>query len=331
MLLVADIGGTKTDLAVCSTAAGPRAPVTQATLLSADYDDLETLLRPFLQQAGLPVSSACLAIAGPVFGRRASVTNLPWTIDADQLLHALDLHSVHLLNDLEAVAYALPILEEEDLCTLSVGDKEPCGSIAVIAPGTGLGEAFLTWEGIRYRAHASEGGHADFAPTDARQVGLLNHLLSTWDHVSYERVCSGIGLPNIYDYLRDSQAAHEPEWLARELAGATDRTPTIVRAALDEQDPCLLCRLALDTFVAILGAEAGNLALKVLATGGVYLGGGIPPRILPALRDEDRFLRAFRNKGRFSNLLTRIPVHVIVNPQAALLGAARYALDIAGE
>jgi glucokinase len=155
-------------------------------------------------------------------------------------------------------------------------------------------------------------------------------MLERWDHVSYERVCSGIGLPSIYDYLRDSQTTHEPEWLATKLAGATDRTPVIVQTALHGKTQCQLCELTLEMFVTILGAEAGNLALKVLATGGVYLGGGIPPRILPALKD-DRFLRAFRHKGRFSALLSRIPVHVILNPQAALLGAAQYGLEIAAD
>ena len=327
MLLVADIGGTKTDLAIYSPADGPRSPRVEATLASAKYANLETLLRHFLTQADLPVERACLGIAGPVVGGRATVTNLPWEIDASQLKQTFNLRSVHLLNDLESTAYALPILEQEDLYTLNVGEKESRGSIAVIAPGTGLGEAFLTWEATGYRAHASEGGHADFAPTDSQQIGLLRHLLRTWEHVSYERVCSGVGLPNIYDYLKDNQLASEPEWLAAQLSGVADRTPLIVKAALDGQTQCQICTVALDMFVTILGAEAGNLALKVLATGGVYLGGGIPPRILPALNQE-RFVRAFRNKGRFSELLSRVPIHVILNARAALLGAAHYGLEI---
>jgi len=331
VLLVADIGGTKTDLAIYSPADGPRAPQAERTLPSADYDDLGTLLREFLAQTDVPIQRACLGVAGPVVGDRASVTNLPWRIDTGKLQQILDLRSVHLLNDLEATAYALPVLQEDDLFTLSAGEKEAGGSIAVIAPGTGLGEAFLTPESNGYRAHASEGGHTDFAPTDQQQIGLLKYLQRKWKHVSYERVCSGMGLPNIYDYLKENQVADEPEWLARKLTGATDRTPIIVGAALDERVRCRLCDRTLKMFVSILGAEAGNLALKVLATGGVYLGGGIPPRILPALQKGDRFLRAFRDKGRFSALLTRVPVYVILNPKAALIGAAHYGFQVASD
>jgi glucokinase len=195
-----------------------------------------------------------------------------------------------------------------------------------VAPGTGLGEAYLTWQNDRYCAQPSEGGHADFAPTDVLEVGLLQYLWGRYERVSYERVCSGLGIPNIYAYLKASGYAQEPTWLAERLAQAPDATPVIVNNALDSEECCALCEGTLRTFVSILGAEAGNLALKILATGGVYLGGGIPPRILPAL-DGPVFLRAFCDKGRFSELMGEIPVYVIKNPQAPLLGAAAYGLE----
>jgi glucokinase len=325
MLLAGDIGGTKTSLAIFSSEGGPRAPLVEATFPSADYASLEALVREFLSQVDLKVERASFGVAGPVVGGQATVTNLPWVIRETQLEEALNLSPVRLLNDLETIANSVPVLESADLHTLNEGQPAPGGAIAVIAPGTGLGEAFLTWDGSRYRAHASEGGHASFAPMDSLEAELLCYLQRRFDHVSCERVCSGIGLPNIYAFLRDTGYAKEPDWLAEELAAADDLTPLIVNAALDDESPCELCIATLNTFVSTLGAEAGNLALKALATGGVYLGGGIPPRILPAL-EQERFMEAFRRKGRMSDLLARMPVHVILNPKVALLGAACHGL-----
>jgi glucokinase len=234
---------------------------------------------------------------------------------------------VLLLNDLESIANAVPLLQPDDLHTLHAGQAVAGGAIAVVAPGTGLGEAFLTWDGTQYRAHATEGGHTDFGPNNELELGLLRYLLRRYEHVSYELVCSGLGLPNIYAYLRDSRYAEEPSWLAEQLAAVTDPTPMIVNNALDAQKACKLTLGTLDVFVSVLGAEAGNLALKTLAMGGVYLGGGIPQRILPVL-EKERFLQAFRSKGRLSHVLADVPVHVIVNPQVALLGAARAGLAV---
>ena len=336
MLLAGDIGGTKTNLAIFSSEAGPRAPLAEATLPSARYPSLEALVQTFLSQVSpsaraeapcAEVNRASLGVAGPVVDGRASITNLPWEMDEKQLQAALDIPSVRLLNDLEAIAYAVPSLEPQGLCTLNAGQPAPGGSMAVIAPGTGLGEAFLTWDGSRYHPHPSEGGHANFAPSTPLEAQLLRHLLARFDHVSCERVCSGLGLPNIYAYLRDSGRADEPAWLAEQLAAAEDPTPIIASVALDEERSCELCTATLDSFVSILAAEAGNLALKVLATGGVYLVGGIPPRILPALKQE-RFMLAFQRKGRLSDLMARIPVHVILNSKAALLGAACHGLKL---
>ena len=327
MILAGDIGGTKTNLAIYSSEAGPRAPLVEATFPSGEYPSLETLAREFLAGVDLPVDRGAFGVAGPVVSGQATITNLPWVMDEEQLRESLNLSAVRLLNDLVAVAHSIPVLDGMDLHTLNQGEAEPGGAIAVVAPGTGLGEAYLTWDGGRYRARASEGGHASFAPDTPVQLDLLRFLLGRFEHVSCERVCSGKGLPNIYAFLKESGRAEEPDWLAEQLAEADDPTPVIVRAALDGDRPCDLCVVTLNTFVSILGSEAGNVALKVLATGGVYLGGGVPPRILSAL-DSGRFTAAFQNKGRLADLLGRIPVHVILNPKAALLGAACYGLDV---
>jgi len=328
MLLAGDIGGTKTKLGLFSPEAGPRAPRKEETYPSGRYPSLEAIVREFLAGIREPIDRACFGVAGPVVHGRAQITNLPWVIDEQRLREELRFPSVRLLNDLAAIASAVPLLGPDDLHTLNSGTREPGGAIAVIAPGTGLGEAFLTWEGARYRAHPSEGGHADFAPTDQNQIDLLGYLERRLDHVSFERVCSGRGLPNIYAYLKDTGGAEEPSWLREQLAAAPDTTPVIVDGALNRERTCDLCSAAVRMFVAILGAEAGNLALKVLATGGVYLGGGIPPRIISLLEEGGRFMEAFRRKGRLSDLLVRMPVHVIMQPDVALVGAASVGLTV---
>jgi glucokinase len=327
MLLAGDIGGTKTDLAVFSPEAGPRAPLAQAEFHSADYPSLDAMARSFLAQGNHVVHAACFDVAGPVVDGHVKLTNLPWTLDEDTLRGGLHLDAVHLPNDLQAVAYAVPLLQPNDLFTLNVGTAAPGGAVAVIAPGTGLGEAFLVWDGTRYQAYPSEGGHADFAPTSCLQDGLLEYMQALFDHVSYEHVCSGIGIPHLYGYLRQRGEAPESPALAQALAQAADPTRLIVEAALRPGGPDGLSAATLELFITILGAEASNLALKVLATGGVYLAGGIPARIRPLLADG-RFLDAFRRKGRFAELLSHIPVHVIVE-RAALIGAAGYGLSLA--
>ena len=326
LLLAGDIGGTKTNLAIFSPEKGWHAPLVEQTFPSAQYPSLEAIAREFLAQQHFPIERASFGVAGPVVGGRATITNLPWVMDEEQLSVALHIPSVRLLNDLDAIAHAVPFLEPDDLHTLNVGQAVPGGAIAVIAPGTGLGEAFLTWDGLHYQAHTSEGGHADFAPTNPLELELLRYLQQRFPHVSFERVCSGKGIPNIYTYLKASGYAEEPPWLTERLAEADDPVPIIMNAALDKEASCDLCAATLNSFVSILGAEAGNLALKVLATGGVYLGGGIPPRILSYL-DGERFLQAFRNKGRFTALLSRVPMHVILNPKIALLGAASHGFE----
>ncbi len=325
IILAGDIGGTKTNCALFSEEAGPHAPLAEATFPSAQYDSLEAIVRAFRADHPAPVAAACFGVAGPVVGGRAEITNLPWVIEAASLAAELGLPTVFLINDLKAVAQAVPFLDADDVATLNVGEPVDEGAIGVIAPGTGLGEAFLTWERGRYRAHPSEGGHSSFAPTTPTEADLLKYMLEQHRHVSYERVCSGIGIPNIYAFFRDRVFQQETPAVAEALAVAPDPTPVIVQGALNPSSPCPVCAATLDTFLGILGSEAGNLALKVMATGGIYLGGGIPPRLLPQLRGG-RFLSAMQNKGRFRELMERIPVHVILNPKAALYGAAAYAM-----
>ena len=230
-----------------------------------------------------------------------------------------------MINDVEAIASFVPFLRTEDIITLREGMPVRHGVKAVIAPGTGLGEAWLAWDGKQYRAFPSEGGHADFAPATELENDLLAYLRGLHGHASYERVCSGIGIVNIYNFLKKSGVAAEPAWLAQRLSREADPVPVIVEKALDRETPCDICVRTLGLFASILGAEAGNMALKILATGGIYLGGGIPPRILPFLENA-LFMEAFLRKGRMRDLVAGIPVHVITNPKTALLGAAAQGL-----
>jgi glucokinase len=328
VILAGDIGGTKTSLGLFSSEKGLRRPLRKETYASADYPNLENMVVRFLRKADAAIDYACFGVAGPVMDGKAGLTNLPWTIDERQLSSALHIPAVHLLNDLAAVAESIPCLSEGDeMIPLKRGVPAPGGNRAIIAPGTGLGEAFSVWDASAsaYRVLPSEGGHCDFAPRNDMEAELLGYLRLKIGHVSYESVCSGLGIQNIYRFLQESQAAREPLWLYEALSHTKDPTPLIVHNALDPEQGSDICRKTLGIFISILGAEAGNLALKVLATGGVYLGGGIPQRILPLLTN-DVFLQSFANKGRFSDFLSRIPIHVILCPDAALIGAARCGL-----
>jgi glucokinase len=323
MLLTGDIGATKTHLALYAPSEG-LVPQRQATFRSADYPSLEAVAEEFLAQAQEPVESAVFGVAGPVVGGQTNATNLPWVIREETLKQVLGLQEAKLLNDLEATAYGVPHLAAADLFVLN--DAPPrSGTKAVIAPGTGLGEAVLFYREGRYQVIPSEGGHTDFGPTNLFQIELLRYLMGKYDHISYERICSGMGMPNIYNYLKENRFAPEPPSLADALREADDPTPIIVQKAMAGESE--LCIATLNAFVAILGAEAGNLALKVMAAGGIYLGGGIPPKILSKLRDGT-FMAAFVNKGRFADMLAQIPVYVILNSATALLGTACYGLGL---
>lgn len=335
-LIAGDIGGTKTVLAIYSHDSGPGFPLAEETFRSADYTSLEAVVQEFFAHqhvTGADFVSGTFGVAGPVVDGEATITNLPWQMDEIQLAATLTLPKVTLINDLVAVANAVPGLPATDLHTLNEGHAVENGPIAVIAPGTGLGEAYLIHNGTHYEAYPSEGGHADFAPNNETEVALLQflqtHLQKPSDtgnlaHISWERVCSGSGIPNIYAYFKQSGIADEDPTVAEEIAQGADIAPTVINAALRD-NPCLLCLGTLNTFVGILGAEAGNMALKVLSTGGVYLGGGIPPRLLSAL-EQPIFMNTFLNKGRLFTVLEAMPVRVILNPKAALFGAAYHGL-----
>ncbi len=325
-ILAGDIGGTKTKLGIFSSDEGPRHILFQETYPSEEYESLESIVKEFMSDKETDIASASFGVAGPVLEGRAKITNLSWVIEVAALSDALDGAPVRLLNDLNAISHSIPLLQADDLETLNLGERDTHGAIAVIAPGTGLGEGYLVWDGERYIPSPSEGGHTDFGPTTLEEVDLLNYLQRKFDHVSYELVCSGMGMPNIYAHLKDSGKFTEPSWLKNEIESADDPTPVIVQAATERGADIAVA--ALERFVSILGSEAGNLALKVLATGGVYLGGGIPPRILPQLK-KDIFMQAFTRKGRLSDLLSRVPVDVIMQPEVALFGAAQHGLEVA--
>ena len=323
MLLAGDIGGTKTNLALYARDSG-LVPQTQATFKSAGYDSLEAVVEEFLITTGAEVERAVFGVAGPVVDGQSTTTNLPWVIRETDLQEAFDLQQVKLLNDLEATAYGVPHLPPSDLFQLNDAPSR-IGTKAVVAPGTGLGEAVLFYRDGHHHVIPSEGGHAGFAPTNLLEIRLLRYLMGKFGHVSFERVCSGPGIPNIYAFLKKQRFAKELPEMRKALKAATDPTPVIVRKAMEGE--CELSIATLNTFVSILGAEAGNLALKVMAMGGVYLGGGIPPKILNKLKDGT-FMASFVNKGRFAEMLAGIPVYVILNDKTALFGSACYGLGL---
>ncbi len=310
MDIAGDIGGTHTRLALFDP--GTAGPAALEVYISRDHDGLEAMVRSFLDAHPAHVERACFGVAGPVQNGHVKTTNLAWPVDARRVAEVLGIDRVGLVNDLYANAYGIADLGPDDIATLREGDPSVGGNAAVISAGTGLGEAGLFWDRRRYHVFATEGGHADFAPRNDREVALRAYLARRHPHVSYERVCSGIGLVAIHDFLTDR------------AGGSGDHADAsgITQAALDGSDEVSV--RALDMMVSIYGAEAGNLALKLLATGGIYIGGGIAPRILRKLQ-EGAFLEALDSKGRFSELLSRIPVHVILNDRTALLGAARLA------
>ncbi|GHO46386.1 glucokinase [Ktedonospora formicarum] len=325
MLLAGDIGGTKTHLAIYSSPRELRTPVVDKTFPSARYSSLEVMVKEFLMQVDANIDRACFGVAGPIVQGKAKITNLPWLMDEVELQRNLGIEKVRLLNDLAAMAYGVPLLSEEETYILNKGVVNPQGPIAVVAPGTGLGEAYLVHNGSHYVAYGSEGGHADFAPLDEKEIGLLRFMLERTSHVSYEHVCSGIGLPNIYAYLESTGIYEVPKWLSEQLAQETMQTPTIIKGAKESSMP--ICVEAVRMFASILGAEAGNVALKVLATGGVYIGGGLPPRILPYLSDGS-FMKTFVAKGRMGKMLADYPVSVIQYPNTALVGAASFGFTL---
>ena len=323
-VLAGDIGGTKTDLGLFQMGKTRPSPKNVETYSSRDATNLEEIISRFLDKHKAKISSACFGVAGPVQWGRSKTTNLPWTISENRIKKRFQWNYVTLINDLAATAYAIPLLTNMELHALNEAKGGKGLNLGLVAPGTGLGMALLIWVVDKYIPVPSEGGHADFGPNDLMQADLWAYLYERWGHVSVERVLSGSGLFNIYSWLRDSGRHTEPEWLAKKI-NEMDPAKAISEAASNRKDP--LCEEALDIFVSIFGAVAGNLALTGMTTGGVYLGGGIPPKILPKL-DEDTFMQAFTNKGRFKDLLKKMPVRVILNDKAALLGAAHRAFEM---
>lgn len=320
-ILAGDIGGTKTLLAILNKGPEGWRTLHERLVNSRDIKIFTDALEEFVKEAGVDAGAAAFGVPGPVVGRRAQGTNLPWPVDGDDVARRLRLGRVVVINDFAAQALGILELGPEDLAPLDprADAPDPTAPIAVIGAGTGLGEAFLLTIGGRPRAFGTEGGHADFAPRTDDEVALHHHLRARFGHVSTERVLSGEGLANVYAFLRDGGRFAESPRVRSALAAAADPAPEISRAALEEEDP--LASAALDLFVGVYGAEAGNMALRLLARGGVYVTGGIAAKILPRLR-AGGFLAAFRDKGRLSDLVRRLPVTVVLNPRAGLLGAA---------
>ena len=324
LVMAGDIGGTKTNLGLFMMGKNRPTMKLMETYSSLAAANLEQIIARFLDKHKVSVAAACFGVAGPVQAGRSKTTNLPWTISEVGIKKRFGLDHVRLINDLTATAYAVPLLVSRELHALNKARAKKGQNLGLIAPGTGLGMALLIWVGSKYIPVASEGGHADFGPKDLMEAELWEYLYERWDHVSVERVLSGSGLFNIYSWLKDSGRHNEAEWLAKKIK-EMDPARAISEAAMDRKDP--LCEEALDIFVSIFGSVAGNHALTGMTTGGVYLGGGIPPKILPKLK-EGVFMEAFVNKGRFKGLLEKVPVRVILNDKAALLGAAECAFEL---
>lgn len=322
VILAGDIGGTKTNLGLFSMDKGrPRMKVLQ-TFPSKEAACLEDIVHRFLEKHPTNLAGACFGIAGPVQGGKSKTTNLPWVVDEARIRSRFQLEQVQLLNDVAATARAIPLLTSRDFYSLNRRKSSKGGNLGLVAPGTGLGLALMVWEKDHYVTVPSEGGHVEFAPVDEREMELWGYLRRQFGHVSVERILSGPGFFNIYSSLKETGRFREPDWLAQGLR-EDDPAKVIAESAFLKGEP--ICLEVLDIFVAVLGAVAGNLALTGFTTGGVYLGGGIPPKILSKLR-EGRFMASFTNKGRFQDWASRIPVRVILNDKAALMGAAECAL-----
>ena len=327
MILAGDVGGTKVDLALYEFINGKLQYTRDKVFKAKNYPGLAVIVKEFLGND--QVTAACFGVPGPVRDGRLRLTNLPWTLDSRELSSGLGIEHVFLINDLEANGYGIAELTPEQIYTLSEGDSSQTGNRALIAAGTGLGQSLLIWNGHIHVPFPSEGGHADYAPRNEDEIDLLRFLKEKYNgRVSFERVVAGMGLTSIYQFLRDVRGMEEPAWLAEKIAQVSDPNSVITENALSAKSE--ICEKALDMFVSAYGAEAGNLALKVLSVGGLYVGGGIAPRIIEKLKDGT-FIKAFTDKGRLSQLLINMPVRVILESRAALMGAAAYAEARAAE
>jgi glucokinase len=327
MILAGDVGGTKVHLALYDFTNGKLTYSRDKQYPAKEYSGLEQIVKEFL--GGDKVTAACFGVPGPVRDGRLRLTNLPWTLDSRELATNLSIDHVFLINDLEANGYGIAELSADQIYSLAEGDPRQTGNRALVAAGTGFGQGFLIWNGRSHVPYPSEGGHSDFAPRNEDEIDLLRFLKEKYNgRISAERVVSGMGLTNIYEFLLEVRGMEEPTWLAEQIADAHDPNSVITENSLAAKSE--ICEKALDMFVSAYGAEAGNLALKVLSVGGLYVGGGIAPRILEKLKDGT-FIKAFTDKGRLSQLLINMPVRVILESKAALLGAAAYAEARAAE
>lgn len=329
MILAGDVGGTKVHLALYGFEHGKLIHIRDERFPAHEFSGLQEIVLRFLAESNNPeITAACFGVPGPVRGGRLRLTNLPWILDTHELSAGLNITHLFLINDLEANGYGIPELTPDQIFTLNEGDPAAVGNRALVSAGTGLGEGVLVWNGKTHLPMASEGGHCDFAARNDLEVELLRYLMQKMSgRVSFERVISGPGLTNIYSFLRDAKAMEEPSWL-RERMEAED--PNAVIGEVGEEGSSELCSKTLEMFVSAYGAESGNMVLKVLATGGMYLGGGIAPKIVKTMRGG-AFMQAFIDKGRLSDLLTQTPVHIILESRAALIGAAAYAEARAAE
>lgn len=323
MILAGEIGATRTRLAAFETEGNRLHCVVEKTYPSQKHEGLAILLADFIKTEGIPVHSACFGVAGPVRAGRSKISNLPWVIDARELAQQLKLNSVGLLNDLEAYAYGIDGLESKDFIALSEGSEDADGNRAVISAKTGLGMAGLYWDGFRHHPFACEGGHADFAPRNELQTELLLYLQKRYGRISCERILSGPGIKNIYDFLRDTHKAEEPEWLRTQIGADSDPPALISRLALEGKSA--ICDQAMTIFVSVFGAQTGNCALSFMSTGGIFIGGSIAAKIVPKMKDPV-FLESFLDKGRMGALLKDVPVKIVVNDDCGMIGAARYTL-----
>jgi len=329
MILAGDVGGTKVHLALYNFEGGRLNQLRDEKVPSHQFASLEAVVESFLQPGEREqILAACFGCPGPVRDGRIKLTNLAWALDQRDLAKSLGIEHIFLINDLEANGYGIPELAPESIVTLHEGDASAEGHRGLIAAGTGLGEALLIWDGKKHRPIPSEGGHCDFAARTSREIALLEYLQWTLKgRVSWERVVSGLGIKNVYAYLRDVEKMDEPEWL-RDRMQTEDPNAVIGQCADDGSSE--LCALTMQTFAAAYGAETGNIALKVLASGGMYLGGGIAPKALNTLQ-AGGFVQAFLDKGRLAPVLQAIPVRVILDDTCALMGAAAYAEARAAE
>src|SRR5271170_1540721 len=334
MILAGDVGGTKVHLALYDFANGRLHPIRDQKFPAHEFGSLDDVVHKFLAgdgpnaTQGADILAACFGCPGPVRDGRLKLTNLPWMLDTRDLVKSLSIPHISLINDLEANGFGIPELAPDKIFTLHAGNPEADGHAGLMAAGTGLGEALLIWNGTKHRPIPSEGGHSDFAARSNREIALLEHLRSTLKgRVSWERVVSGLGIKNVYAFLRDVEKISEPGWLHDRMVA---EDPNVVISQCAEDGSSSLCFETMKMFCGAYGAESGNIALKVLATGGMYLGGGIAPKILKTLRNGT-FMQAFLDKGRLSPLLESIPVRVILDDTCALLGAAAFAEARASE